>query len=158
RPHTIRLVFSSYYLNNPASAFGHTFLRVERTDPFTVSERRELLDHGIDFSADVDTGNAVIYAIKGLTGLFPGTYKLRPFFYKVREYTHYESRDLWEYELALDDRQVMLVTAHLWELGSTYFDYYYITENCAYQILAALEVADPRIELLRHVKTPVLPV
>jgi hypothetical protein len=158
RPHSIRLIFSSYYLNNPASAFGHTFLRVERTDPFTVSERRELLDHGIDFSADVDTGNAVLYAFKGLTGLFPGTYKLRPYFYKVREYNDYESRDLWEYELALDQRQVLMVIAHLWELGSTYFDYYYITENCAYQILAALEVADPKIELLRHVKTPVLPV
>jgi hypothetical protein len=158
RPHSIRLIFSSYYLNNPASAFGHTFLRVERTDPYTASERRELLDHGIDFSADVDTGNAVLYAFKGLVGLFPGTYKLRPYFYKVREYNDYESRDLWEYELALDQRQVALVIAHLWELGSTYFDYYYITENCAYQILAALEVADPRFELLRHVKTPVLPV
>jgi hypothetical protein len=158
RPHSIRMIFSSYYLNNPASAFGHTFLRVERTDPFTVSEKRELLDHGIDFSADVDTGNAVLYAFKGLTGLFPGTYKLRPYFYKVREYNDYESRDLWEYELALDPSQLLMVVAHLWELGSTYFDYYYVTENCAYQILAALEVADPKLELLKHVKTPVLPV
>ena len=43
-----------------------------------VGERRELLDYGIDFSADVDTGNAVLYALKGLTGLFPGTFKRIP--------------------------------------------------------------------------------
>ena len=103
------LVFSSYYLNNPASAFGHTFLRFNRAHTTAIGERRELLDYGIDYSADVDTGNAVLYAIKGMTGLFPGTFKRIPFFYKVREYNDYESRDLWEYELNLAPEQLALL-------------------------------------------------
>jgi hypothetical protein len=154
---SVTLIFSAYYLNNPASAFGHTFLRFNKTGTFAIGERRELLDYGIDFSADVDTDNALIYAIKGLTGMFPGTFKRIPYFYKVREYNDYESRDLWEYELALDRAQLAMLTAHLWELGHTYFAYFYLSENCSYHILAGLEVARPELELVSKLVSPVIP-
>src|SRR5690606_16042676 len=95
---------------------------------------------------------------KGLLGMFPGVYRRIQYFYKVREYNDYESRDIWEYELALTPAEVLTVCAHIWELGSTYFDYYYLDENCSYHILGALEVARPDIELLAHVRFPALPV
>jgi hypothetical protein len=154
---SVTLIFSAYYLNNPASAFGHTFLRFNKANTLAVGERRELLDYGIDFSADVDTDNALIYAIKGLSGMFPGTFKRIPYFYKVREYNDYESRDLWEYELELNREQLTMMTAHLWELGHTYFAYFYLSENCSYHILAALEVARPELELVGRVVSPVIP-
>ena len=157
RPRAISIVFSSYYLARAASAFGHTFMRVERYDPLATEERRQLLDIGIDYGATVDTGNAILYALRGLTGAFRGHFKRLPYYYKVREYSDYESRDLWEYELELTPEQVLLVVAHIWELGHTWFDYYYLDENCSYHILAAVELADPRISLLEHVRNPVIP-
>jgi hypothetical protein len=152
------VVFSSYYLNNPASAFGHTFLRLNKGAPGAAGRRPELLDYGVDYSATVDTGNALVYAFKGLTGLFPGLFNVYPYYYKVREYNDYESRDLWEYDLDLAPGQLAMLVAHLWELGSTYFDYYYLSENCSYHVLGALEVADPGLRLLDKVGTPVIPV
>lgn len=154
---SVILVFSSYYLNNPASAFGHTFLRVAKTEHGTAGDRYDLIDQGVDYAATADTGNAILYAFKGLTGLFRGEFSARPYFYKVREYADYESRDLWEYELDLTPAEVALLVAHLWELGQTWFDYYYLTENCSYHILGALEAAAPRLELLRHVGVVTLP-
>jgi hypothetical protein len=151
------LVFSSYYLNNPASAFGHTFLRINKHKPADAEEGLELLDYGIDFSAEVDTGNAIIYAFKGMTGMFPGLFRKVPYYLKVREYNDYESRDLWEYELNLDKQQLSMFVAHLWELGFNYFDYFYLSENCSYHILAALEVANPKWKLLDRVGWPVIP-
>ena len=32
---------------------------------------------------------------------------------------------------------------HAWETRTTYFDYFFIDENCSYQLLTLLEVADP---------------
>lgn len=157
KPKALTLVFSSYYLNNPASAFGHTFLRVNKERPAGTHEGSELLDNGVDYAAVVDTTNALIYAVKGLSGLFPGAFKKVPFYYKVREYNDFESRDLWEYELELTHDEVTFVAAHLWELGSTYFAYYYLSENCSYQILAAVEVARPSIKLVGNVGFPVIP-
>jgi len=147
------LVFSAYYLNNPSSAFGHTFLRLRRGGP----AGSDLLDYGVDFSADVDTTNAVLYAFKGLTGLFPGTFKRMPYYYKVREYSDYESRDLWEYELNLSPEALTLLVTHVWELGLTYFDYYYVTENCSYHLLGLLEAAEPQLDLIDRLRTPVIP-
>jgi hypothetical protein len=156
-PKGVTLIFSSYYLNNPASAFGHTFLRIDKATRQNEREGRELLDYGVDYSAIVDTNNALLYAFKGLFGLFPGTFKKTPFFYKVREYNDFESRDLWEYDLDLSPQQVQLLVAHLWELGSTFFRYFYLTENCSYHVLGALEVVDPKLELTSQLSWPVLP-
>ncbi|HET7786799.1 MAG TPA: DUF4105 domain-containing protein [Myxococcales bacterium] len=154
---SVTLVFSSYYLNNPASAFGHTFLRLNKAAAAQSGRRFELVDSGIDYAATADTHNAILYAFKGLTGLFQGHWNNYPYFYKVREYADYESRDLWEYDLDLSPAETALLASHLWELGSTWFDYYYLTENCSQGILAALEAAAPRLELLRHVGPIVIP-
>lgn len=157
RARGVTLVFSSYYMNNPASAFGHTFLRLDRGAFLRPGERVELVDQGIDYAATVDTGNALLYALKGLLGFFHGEFSARPYFYKVREYADFESRDLFEYRLDLPPRAVALLVAHLWELGSTWFDYYYLTENCSYHILGALEAADPDLVLLDHVGKVTIP-
>jgi hypothetical protein len=151
------VVFSSYYLGNAASAFGHTLLRINKQATGAGAERRQLLDTGVNYSAEVDTGNAVLYALKGMTGMFRGTFQRMPYYYKVREYNDYESRDLWEYELALDDAELTMLVLHLWEVAGTYFDYFYMSENCSFHILSALEVARPTMELVDRVKWPVIP-
>jgi len=156
-PKAVSVVFSSYYLNNPASAFGHTFLRFTKARTLAVGEKRELLDYAVDFAADVDTGNAVVYAFRGLTGAFPGTAKRMPYYYKVRTYADFESRDMWEYELAFTPKQLLMLVAHIWEIGPTFFQYFYLSENCSYRINRLLEAANPDIDVVDSLDTPVLP-
>ncbi len=153
---SVTMVFSAYYLNNPASAFGHTFLRLNKRNDMVSEERRRLLDYGIEFSADPDTTFAPLYAIKGIAGAFPGTFRRLPYYFKVRQYNDYESRDLWEYKLALTPAQIEMLIAHAWELGSTFFDYFYLSENCSYHLLGLIEVAAER-NLLDHLRWPVIP-
>lgn len=143
---SVTLVFSSYFLNSPSSAFGHSLLRINKGSP-SDRDRHELLDHGINFAAEVTTDNSLVYAIFGLAGGFKGTYSNVPYYYKVREYNDFEARDLWSYDLNLTRDEIDLLVAHLWELGGTYFDYYYFTQNCSYQILTALEAAAPRYKI-----------
>jgi hypothetical protein len=145
---SVTVVFSSYYLNNPASSFGHTFLRLNKTESPLPGKSFELLDYGVDYSAQVTTSNALLYGIQGLFGLFHGTYNHYPYYYKVREYADSESRDLWEYDLALTPREVAMLVAHLWELGGTWLDYWYLDENCSYHVLGALQAAAPRLRLI----------
>lgn len=154
KPAGVTLVFSSYYLNNPASAFGHTFLRIDSAEALGGVD---LLQYGVDYAATVNEPNAFLYAVKGLFGVFPGQFKAMPYYYKVREYNDFESRDLWEYRLRVTPMQVLLLVAHLWELGATHIDYWYIDENCSYHILGALEAALPDRDLLARLRVPVLP-
>ncbi len=155
---SVSLIFSSYYLNNPASMFGHTFLRFNRAEGPADEGRRALLDQGVDYSASVrDDENKLLYVFKGLTGLYPGIFRMLPYYYKVREYNDAESRDLWEYDLALSDDERHMLVAHLWELGHTYFDYFYLDENCSYHVLSALETTSRRLSLTDRVHWPIIP-
>lgn len=154
---SVSLVFSSYYLNNPSSAFGHTFLRVNKVPSERDGQRYELLDYGLNYAAEADTNNAFLYGFKGLFGMFQGKFKSIPYYFKVREYNNAESRDLWEYQLRLKPAAVDMLIAHVWELGPAQIDYWYLTENCSYHMLSILEAADPSVDILSKLNQYVIP-
>lgn len=152
------LIFSSYYINTPASAFGHTFLKLNRHTHGTKREDKSgLLDYGINYGARIDSGFAFIYVFKSLFGMYPGDFTALPYYYKVREYNDFEMRDLWEFDLNLTQEQIDMMVAHIWEVSQTSFYYWYFTENCSYQILAIIDVVDPRFNLVDRIPFYVIP-
>lgn len=156
-PKSLTYVFSSYYLNNPASAFGHTFLRINKAPSAKDGERYELSDYGVGYAAMEVSDNPFVYSFLGLSGLMPGTFDINPYYYKVREYNDFESRDLWEYDLSFTPEEVQIAVAYIWELIGANFNYHYMSENCAYRILSIFEVARPGLELTNKLKSQVMP-
>jgi hypothetical protein len=153
----ISLVFSSYFISRPASAFGHTLMRFSKHEDPKEGQKHELLDYAANYSANVTTGNAFLYGLMGLAGGFLGEFASMPYFYKIREYSDYESRDLWDYHLNLKPEEIERVVSHLWELGSTYFRYFYLTQNCSYHMLGLVDVANPDFGLTDRVPYFVIP-
>ena len=137
-PVGMTFVYATDFPSNPASASGHTFLRAKKR-PRAAGPRDESQDTSIEFAAIVDTNNPVLYAIKGLSGLFHGKFQFHPFDAKARYYLEEQGRDLWEYDLSLTESEISLLTLHLWELAATNIDYYYLSGNCSYHLLAAIE-------------------
>lgn len=156
-PQSLTYVFSSYYLNNPASAFGHTFLRINKAPSSRDGERYELSDYGVGYAALKVSDNPFVYSFMGLSGLMPGSFDINPYYYKVREYNDFESRDLWEYDLDFSPEEVQMVVAYIWELLGAHFNYHYLSENCAYRILSIFEVARPSLNLTSIQKRQVMP-
>ncbi len=151
---SVSVVFSSYYLYNPSSAFGHSLLKINRK-----TNDNDLMNYGIGFAANVDTSNPIMYGIKGFAGLFHGVFTAVPYYYKVREYNDYESRDLWSYQLNLTDEEKELLIYHIWELGHLWAPYFYFDENCSYWVLRVLEAASLRLNLKNHLpSTHVIPI
>lgn len=138
------IIFSSYYLTNPNSAFGHTLLRLSRFDD---KNETEMLDYGINYAAQAKETNPFLYAWKGLFGGFIGEFAAVPYYYKIREYSNFEFRDLWSYDLELSMPEILEMVDHIWELGSTHFDYFYFHENCSYHLLSIIDVARPELDL-----------
>jgi len=152
------LVFSSFYLGSPSSTFGHTFLQIRSHRALgTQGERVELLDHGINYAASMTTSNPLLYSLYGMIGAFKGTFTSVPFYFKVREYNDFESRDLWSYDLVLTQPELDMLVAHIWELGFTYYDYFYFTQNCSFHMFTTLEAAAPRLHLTDRLPFYVIP-
>ena len=148
------LVFASAYLNNPASLFGHTLLRLDRRGQ---TEQTRLLAYAINYAADDTNSHVLTYALDGIAGGFKGRFDIQPYYQLVRAYSDLESRDLWEYRLNLSRSQLQRLLEHVWELRGIEFDYYFFRENCAWQLLTLLEAAHPELRLSDEYRLWTLP-
>lgn len=149
------LIFPSAYVNSPASMFGHTLLRI---DAAGQSEATRLLAYTVNYAAKADATDGFSFAIKGLTGLYPGILSSSPYYMKVREYSDMESRDVWEYPLTLTTDETRQLLRHAWEIGATRFDYWFFDENCSYMILRLLDVARPGLRTAQRFPLSAIPV
>ena len=150
----VTLVFASAYLNSAASSFGHTFLKLQNPEN---EAGKDLLNYGINFAARTEETRGALYALYGLTGFFPGAFSMTPYHQMIKDYTHLEGRDIWEYELDLQPEEVRRMLFHLLELDRNYFDYYFLDDNCSYAILKILEVARPGLKLTDEEEFFVIP-
>ncbi|MBK8017037.1 MAG: DUF4105 domain-containing protein [Betaproteobacteria bacterium] len=153
-PQSVTLVFPAAYINSPASMYGHTLLRL---DGRAQSDRTRILDYALNFAAHTGNDGGLSFAYKGLAGGYIGRFSLTPYYLKIAEYSDIESRDIWEYRLALAPHEIQRLLEHAWELGSTRFDYYFLDENCSYQLLWLLDVARPSLDLVEHYPAWVIP-
>ncbi len=136
------LIFASGHMNAPASMFGHTFLR------FDSSYESPLLSYAVNYAAQIDRrDNGLVYAAKGIFGLYPGYFSILPYYDKVKEYGNMDQRDLWEYRLNLTEEEVQRMVLHVLELQGIYSDYFFFKENCSYDLLFVLEIAAPTATL-----------
>ncbi len=143
-PEAVTLIFPVAYLNNPASMFGHTLLRI---DSKKRGEQTRLLDFTINYAASTHQERGVSFALKGLFGGYQGSFSVGPYYAQVKKYGDLENRDIWEYRLTLSYEEVLRMLMHGWELKSAHFDYYFLDENCSYQLLSLLEAARPTLHL-----------
>lgn len=141
RPDSVTLVFPAAYMNSPASMFGHTLL------VFDPQDKNRLLAKGVSYAAAVTTGFGPVFALKGILGFYPGRYVIESYYDKVETYNDIHRRDIWEYELDLDAREVERMFRHAWELQNIWSRYYFFDENCAYKMYQLVDVARPGLDL-----------
>lgn len=140
-PKSATLVFPTYYLNSPASMFGHTFITVETGYGST------LLTNAVNYAADPEDSNAIEYTLYGIFGGFKGYFSILPYYKKIQQYSDMDQRDIWEYPLNLTEQELKRMVLHIQELEGIYSDYYFFKENCSYHLLFLLEAARPSLKL-----------
>lgn len=144
---SVSLIFPAAFLNNPASMFGHTFLRIDQEGQ---TPQTRLLAYTINYAAEVEAGSDLLYPIRGIFGGYRGLFSTIPYYLKVQEYRDIENRDIWEYRLNFTEAQLRRLLMHAWEMGNASFDYFFFKENCSYHLLSLLDYADPSLHLTDH--------
>lgn len=125
----VSLAITSEYLNAPSSAFGHLMLVIHE------NKIPSLTDSVVHYSAETKREDGLFaYALKGLTGSYPGYYFKEKLFSKIHEYGHVEQRYLFYAKLDLTAEQIYFLKLHLFELTRARFDYYFLNKNCGYRI------------------------
>ena len=152
KPERLTLVYASDFAGNPSSLFGHTLLRID-----SQHQQNDLLAYAINFSANSGGVGGLNYAIAGMTGRFPGSFSLLPYYDKVREYNDLESRDLWQYELNLTPAETKQMARVYWDWRAQKTAYYFLRENCSYELLGLLDATRPSLNLQASFNGAVIP-
>lgn len=145
RIESLYLAFSSYFLESPASFFGHLFFRYRL--PVTQTTSNSHLDPVINYSAVHGDVDYFSYMWGGLTGQFPGVFEILPMHIKIQQYNNHESRDIWEFPLKLSERQLVDLLLTTREILPFYSDYYYLSRNCSLLLAKLIQTVEPRIKL-----------
>ncbi len=151
QPRSAAMIFPAFFMNNPASMFGHTLIRIDGT------HESKLLSYAANYAATAD-GKDFLYAFKGVFGFYKGYFSLFPYYDMVKKYSNSEQRDMWEYALDFSQEEAMQMVRHLWELKDIYSYYYYFDENCSFNLLYLLEAARPTLNLIDRIGPFTIPV
>ena len=149
-PAGISLEYATAYSGNPASMFGHSFFKIRgRKNAGKAGRQIDLLDWSINYAAGVPPDeNGFAFVWFGVTGGYKGQFTIAPFYAKIEEYGISEGRDIWEYDLNLNESELKMLLMATWEIETLgYFNYFFFDENCSYQLLALLEIAKPEWDL-----------
>ncbi len=148
----VTLILASAHINSPASAFGHTFLRIDN-NPNTP-----LLSYAVNYAAQTAEDNGFIYAYQGLFGGYKGRYSIAPYYKKLKEYSDLEQRDIWEYTLDLSQEEIDRLVLHIFEIRHFYADYFFLAENCSYNLLWLIEIAKQKSNLTNRFRFKAIPI
>lgn len=152
-PAGVTLLYTDAYMNNPASLFGHTLMRVDIPEG-----RTQLVAHGMNYGAFVDPNeNGMLFAVYGLTGMYYGGFTVKPYYNVINMYNNVENRDIWEFQLNLSQQEQDFYVAHLWEIGHTQTKYYFFTKNCSYLLMEVLDVIRPDMNLASQFPLQTIP-
>lgn len=136
----ISLVYASENVTKPSSMMGHVFLKFSG-----INKKGLKVNHAITFYTVIETVNplSLIYqnTISGMKGLFA----LQPYKIVKNNYTKKENRNLWEYQLFLNEYRKKLIYYHVWELKDIDIKYYFTSYNCSTVIYNLLSLVKPEI-------------
>ena len=152
RPAGVTLLFTNAYMNNPASLFGHTLLRID-----TARKGTQLLAHGANYGAFTGEQNGLLFAFFGLTGGYYGGFTVKPYYDIINQYNNIENRDIWEMNLNFNHEELEMLMAHLWEVGQAQSRYYFFSENCSYMLMEILDAVRPSLKLAQDFPAHTIP-
>jgi hypothetical protein len=134
------IVFASENISSPASMMGHTLIKISGINDLNIS-----VDHAISFYTNINGFNLpkIFYTsvISGKKGFFT----LSPYAEKLAQYNIIEGRNVWEYEIEVDEFTLTLIQYHFFELKQTDLKYFFIGYNCATLTHFILSLASRKI-------------
>ena len=131
------IILVSGYMGNPASLFGHSFIKLS-----TADQDADLWQTSLSYGAQVPPNDNILrYVYRGLSGGYTANYTDRYFYNQDLAYIRTEARDMWEYPLRLPPKALYALQLHIWEVTNQHKRYYFLTHNCAYELGRLLEGA-----------------
>ncbi len=119
---------------------GHVFLKFSGLN----YEDKEV-SHAISFSTTIENYDPLYLIYQNIIPGMKGLFSLQPYKTVKNYYTRNENRNLWVYQLSLNNYRKQLIYYHAWELKGIKMKYYFTSYNCSTVMHDMLSLARPKI-------------
>lgn len=144
------IVFASEYLDNPASAFAHSFL--------LFGDGKQPNEYYLNYIPRVIEGeSSAKFAYKSTIAGNAGDFSINPYSQDMQQYKVKEGRDIWRYSLKLTSAQAHQLANQVFEIKNQVLPYYLFDQNCASEILVLLNTLFPDKNYLANINTTIAP-
>jgi hypothetical protein len=144
RATSVSVILATGYLGNPASYYGHTFVKFN-SDGANTS--KDLMNMTVNYGAiNTQSDHPVLYIVKSVLGGYDAAFSKINFYHHEQVYNENENRDLWDFELNLSQSEVDFIVDHAWEIMEKKYTYYFFKENCAFRMIELIEIL-PEIDV-----------
>ncbi len=156
RPQQLSVMFAQEYPDSMNSAFAHTLLRIDtRKNPQANNFKNA---YALNYTVDGNLEDSMpAYAFKAMTGKYAGLMTVEPYLPKLEGYLAKDNRDVWIYPLKLTKAESEQIIRHVWEVKDVGLPYYFLTDNCASEILRFIDVVRPAEHLYEAFSKFVVP-
>jgi len=115
----ISLLYVEQYPLNMSSLFGHLLLKVDYPTCRIIN-----------YTADVDSYD-ILHPFKGLFGYYKGYFSVIPCKEGIEKYVKVYKRKIYRKDIHMNEKELLLVKLHIWELLYVKPSYYFTHRNCA---------------------------
>lgn len=136
----IFIVYASENVKNPSSMMGHTFLKFEGKN-----YKGDIKHHSLSFYTSIETANLFKLLYENTVSGMKGFFVLRPYKETITHYIKNEKRNVWEFELKLNEYQRKLLAYQMWELKDIDLKYYFTKYNCSTILFFSLSLINEDI-------------
>lgn len=149
-PDTAWLIFAEEYLDSPASAFGHSFLRLDNA--------KTGQNYILNYEPKIIEGEPFLkFTYKSSIAGNEGVFSVLPYDEKIKQYRDHDGRDIWRYQLNLNQDELKQLARQIWEIKEQHPTYLLASDNCASEILLLLNALRPEKNYLQDFNKIVAP-
>lgn len=158
-PQRMSVVFAEEYLTNPVSAFAHTLLRIDNQKSLEAHQpNSDEFAFALNYTVKGSKNDSFVsYAVNSLKGGYPAITSIEPYPEKINHYLKRDERDVWLYQLDLTPAETQQIMRHVWEVKDINLPYYFLTDNCASEVLRLIDVVRPKQSLFQHISYAAIP-
>ncbi|WP_434353191.1 DUF4105 domain-containing protein [Psychrobacter sp. HD31] len=142
QPEQLSIMFAQEYPDSMTSAFAHTLLRIDTSKNPQANNFKDA--YALNYTVDGNPNDSMpAYALKSMTGKYAGLMTIESYLPKLEDYLVKDNRDVWTYPLKLTKAESAQIIRHVWEVKDVGLPYYFLTDNCASEILRFIDVVRP---------------
>lgn len=137
----LSLIFAEEHPNSMGSSYGHAFLKLDTQKSLATGLDAHAI--AINYSSIVPDDQKVseaVRAVKSVVGAYDSGLEFLNYEQKKNDYIITDERDIWQYQMNLDPKEVRQILRHLWETKHVHRPYFFTHDNCATEIVRLIDV------------------